>query len=63
MVFICHQNEVYKKNIGCVYFGMSESGPCIFRQLCPVGFLVASKGLSVLLQSVVMSYVDYSDDG
>ena len=28
---------------------MSESGLCVFRELCPVSFLVVGKSLSVLL--------------
>ena len=31
------------------YCGLSESGLCVFCILCPVGFLVVSKGPSVLL--------------
>ena len=34
---------------------------CVFGELCPVGFLVACECSSVLLQSAVMSYVDYRD--
>ena len=37
--------------------GPSES------ELCPVGFLVVCERSSVLLQSIVMSYVDCGDDG
>ena len=44
------------------YGGLSENGLCDFRKLCPVSFLVVSKGPSILLQSVVMSYVDCGDD-
>ena len=32
---------------------------CIFGKLCQVGVLVVCKCSSVLLQSIVMSYVDY----
>ena len=36
----------------------------VLRKLCPVDFVVVSKGSSVLLLlSVVMSYVDCADDG
>ena len=45
------------------YGGLSESGLCVFLKLCKVGFLVVSKGSSVLLQSVVMSYIDCGDCG
>ena len=41
---------------------MSESGLCVFGKLCPVGFLVVCKCSSVLLQSIVMSYIDCGDD-
>ena len=42
---------------------MSESEVCVFGELCPVGFLIVYQCSSVLLQSVVMSYVDCGDDG
>ena len=42
------------------YGGLSESGLCVFRKLCPVEFLVVSKCSAVSLQSIVMSY---GDDG
>ena len=29
--------------------GKSRSGPCVFRELCPVSFLVVGECLSVLL--------------
>ena len=45
------------------YCGMSKSGLCIFRKLCPVGFLVVCKWSLVLLRSTVISYVDCADDG
>ena len=45
------------------YCGLTESDLCFFGKLCPVGFLVGCECLSVLLQSVVMSYVDCGDDG
>ena len=34
-----------------------------FGKLCSVGFLVVCECSSVLLHSVVMSYVDCGDDG
>ena len=62
LCFVCHQDDVCENSIGSVYVGgycgLSESGLCIFGKLCPVSFLVVCKCLSVLLQSVVMSYVD-----
>ena len=36
---------------------------CVFGKLCKIGFLVVCKCWSVLLQSIVMSYVDCGDDG
>ena len=44
-------------------FGLSESGLCVFCKLCPVCFLVVGKGPSVLLLSVVMSYVNCGNYG
>ena len=40
----------------------SESEICVFGKLSPVGFLVVCECSSVLLQCVVMSYVDCGDD-
>ena len=45
------------------YCGLSESELCVFGKLYPVSFLVVCECSSGLLQSVVMSYVDCSDDG
>ena len=47
----CHQ---YDENfVGSVYVGgygrLSESGLCVFRELCPVSFLVVGESLLVLL--------------
>ena len=61
IVLVCNQNDICKK-ILAVYGGLSESGLFVFRKLCPVDFLVVSKCYSVLLQSLVMSYVDCGDD-
>ena len=40
-------------SVGSVYVGgyggLSESGFCVFRELCPVSFLVVGESLSVLL--------------
>ena len=44
------------------YCGLSESELCVFGKLCPVDFLVVCECSSVLLQSIVMSYVDCGDD-
>ena len=45
------------------YCGLSESELCVFGKLCPVGFLVVCECPSVLLQSILMSYVGCGDDG
>ena len=66
-MFVCHQNDVCEDSIGRVYVGgycgLTESEVCVFGKLCPVVFLVVCECSSVLLQSVVMSYVDCGDDG
>ena len=53
VLLVCHQYDVCETYIGSVYVGgycgLSESGLCVFRELCPVGFLVVCKGPSVLL--------------
>ena len=58
VLLVCHQ-YVCENSVGSVYVGgydgLSESGLC---KLCPVCFLVVGKGPSVLLLSVVMSYVN-----
>ena len=62
---------VYCENyIGSVYVGgycsQSESEHCVFGKLCPVGFLVVCKCLSVLLRDIGMLIVvmirRWSDD-
>ena len=64
---VCHKYDVCENYIGSVYLGgycgLSESGRRVFGKLCPVGFLVVCKCSSVLLQPIVMSYVDCGDDG
>ena len=64
VVLVCHQYDVCKYYVGSVYVGgyggLSESG---FRELCQVIFLVVGENPSVLLESVVMSYVNCGDDG
>ena len=66
-VLVCHQYDVCKNSVGSVYVGgygdLSESELCVFRELCPVSILVVGESLSVLLYSVVMSYVNCDDDG
>ena len=66
-MFVCHQNDISEDSIDVVYVsgycGLSESEPCVFGKLCPVGFLVACECSSVVLQSVDMAYVVCGDDG
>ena len=45
------------------YGGLSESERCVFRKLCPVGFFVVCKYLWVLLQYIVMLFVDCGNYG
>ena len=66
VVLVCHQYDVCKNYAGSVYVGgygwcLSESRICVIRELCPVSFLVVGKSMSVLLYSVVMSYVNCGD--
>ena len=53
VVVVCHQYDVCKNYVGSVYVGgyggLSESGLCVYRELCPVSFLVVSECPSVLL--------------
>ena len=53
VVLVCHQYDVCINYVGSVYVGgygsLSESGLCVFRELCPVSFLVVGEGSSVLL--------------
>ena len=53
LVLVCHQYDVCENYVGSVYIGvyggLSESGLCVFRKLCPVSFLVVGKCPSVLL--------------
>ena len=59
-MLVCHQNDVCQHSNGSDYVGeyggLSESGLCVFRKLCPVGFLVVCKIVCslFLLQSIVM---------
>ena len=67
IVSVCHHDDVCENYIGSVhvggYCGLSKSGLCVFGKLSPVVFLVVCECSSVLLQSIVMSYVDCGDDG
>ena len=53
VVFVCLQYGVCINLVGSVYVGghggLSETGLCAFRELCPVGFLVVGESPSVLL--------------
>ena len=53
VLLVCHQNDVCENSVGSVYAGghggLSESGPCALRKLCPVCFLAVRKGPSALL--------------
>ena len=53
VVLVCHQYDVCKDSVGSVYVGgyggLSESVLCVFRELCPVSFLVVGECSSPLL--------------
>ena len=53
VVLVCHQYDVCTTYVDSVYVGvydgLSESGLCVFGELCPVSFLVVGEGPSVLL--------------
>ena len=53
VVLVCHQYDVCENSVGNVYIGgyggLSESGLCVFRELCPVSFLVVGECLSVVM--------------
>ena len=63
VVLVCHQYDVCKNYVGSVYGGLSESELCVFRELCPVSFLVVVESPSVWLLSVVMSCVNCGNYG
>ena len=50
IVLICHQDDVCENYIASVYVGgyggLSESGLCVFSELCPAGFLVVGESPS-----------------
>ena len=52
-VLVCHRYDVCENYVGSVYIsghaGLSESGIFVFRELCPVSFLVVGECLSGLL--------------
>ena len=53
VVLVCSPYDVCEDPVGSVYIGgyggLSESGVCVFRELCPVRFLVVGECPSVLL--------------
>ena len=53
VMLVYHQYDVCKNYVGSVhvggYGGLSKTGLCVFRELCPVGFLVVGESPSVLL--------------
>ena len=59
VLLVFHQYDDCKKYVGSVYVvgygGVSESGLCAFRELCPVGFLIV--GESPISFVVVCSHV------
>ena len=67
IVVVCHQNDGSKDSIDMVYVSgycsLSESEFYAFGILCLVGLLVVCECSSVLLQFIVMSYVDCGGDG
>ena len=52
VVLVCHQYDVCENYVSRGYIGgyggLSESGLCVFRDLCPVSFLVVGECPSVL---------------
>ena len=58
VVLVCHQYDVGNNYVGSVfvgvYGGQSESGLCVFRELCLGGFLIVGESPSALLLSVVL---------
>ena len=52
-MLVCHQYDVCENVVGSVYIGgygdLSESELCVFREFCPVSFLVVGECPSVLL--------------
>ena len=46
-MLVCHQYDVCKKYVGNVYGGLSETGLCVLRELCPVDFHIVGESPSV----------------
>ena len=53
VVLVCHQYDVCENVVGSVYIGgygsLSKNAFCVFREVCPVSFLVVGECPSVLL--------------
>ena len=53
VVLVFHEYDVCENYVGNMYIGgyggLSESGLCVFRELCPVSFLAVGECLLVLL--------------
>ena len=58
VVIVCHLYDVCKNYVGSIYVGeycgLSGSGLCVFRELCPVSFHVVGECPAVLFESVVV---------
>ena len=52
-MLVCYQFDVCRHSVGKLYVGgysgLSDSGLCVFRELCPVCVLVVGESPSVLL--------------
>ena len=52
-MLVCHQYDVCENYVDSVYIGvyggLSESGLCVFRQMCLVSFFVVGECPSVFL--------------
>ena len=53
MLYLSAISNMFVNSVGNVYVGgyggLSESGLCVFRELCPVSFLIVGESSSVLL--------------
>ena len=51
-MLVCHQFVVCNNSVDSVYVdgygGLNESALCVFRELCPVSFLVVGESPSVV---------------
>ena len=52
-MLVCHKYDVCQNYVGSVYVsgygGLDENGLTVFRELCPISFLVVGEDPSVLL--------------